>query len=176
MKAATIATILIAFLLSSSVAMTEIDVSLETYDRNNDGVIDEVERLTLDIDIENSRIRIDESMFEGGYTTTGSLILTDEFKAFAFGDSQIGAVPIEDPSPSIEPKMGIIADVKTVEPRPQPTEDEKDDTVVTADLPPAKSNLTGILGGSALCLVIFTGVYFYYRKDRPEKDDDPDDE
>lgn len=166
----TITTILLtAVLLTAGAAMGEIDVTLETYDRNNDGVIDEVERVTLDIDIENSRIRVSESMFEGGYTTTGSLILTDEFRNFAFAGTQgIAPVPVADPDPTTEPKVTVIQPPPPEQtPVPPPTTEE--DEPGYGATPPPNTSTAIVVGMGAVGLLAAAAIL--YNRSNKDKDD-----
>ena len=170
MKAILTTILLTVALLTAGAAMGAIDVTLETYDRNNDGVIDEEERITLDIDIENARIRVCESMFEGGYTVTGSLILNDEFKEFAFaGTETLAPAPIADPEPSGEPKMiATEPPPPTQTPVPPPTP-EDDEPVATATPPPGMTSLP-IFAAIVIVGLAATGAYLYYRQKRDPED------
>lgn len=166
-------TALLVLLMAGS-AVGEVDITLATYDRNGDGVIDEDERVSLDIDIEAARIRVDESMFVGGYTTTGSLILTDDFVDYAFAGEQTDMpVAVEDPTPVSEPNVTVI------EPEPTPVapdtvgtpvQADEDEEPVATDLQPANQNTTPLIIGTGVALVAAAGAYMYYRR----KDDTDD--
>lgn len=78
MKTALFIAIIAMVLMTGLVSADPVDMSI--YDRNDDGMIDAAERVTLDIDIENSRITPTESYVIDSYTTDGTLILNDEFR------------------------------------------------------------------------------------------------
>jgi len=163
-KSTRILTTALLVLLMAGPAMCAIDVTLATYDTNNDGVIDAEERITLDIDIESARIRISESMFMGGYTTTGTLLLNDEFQDFAFDSRQIDRrVAVEPPTPVDEQPVTVIET-----PEITPTAEEDEEPVATA-LPPASKSATPLLFGVGTILIVMAGTYMYYRNKR-----DPD--
>jgi len=124
--------ILMAFLIvGTGAAIVDIDV-LGVYDRNNDGVIDETERVALDIDIENCRVDFDESAYAGMLTTSGTIILTEDVEQVAFGDVRATEVTITIvdevviPAPVEESALPAVEVVATVE----VNEDEDDDPAV----------------------------------------------
>jgi len=125
-KSIRILTTALLVLLMTGSAMGAVDVTLERYDKNGDGVIDADERIMLDIDIQNARIRVSESMFVGGYTTTGSLLLNDEFQDFAFAGRQIDRhTAVADPEPIVEPKVIVTQPPPpTQTPVPPPTSED----------------------------------------------------
>ena len=153
--------LLVVFMVGS--AMGASDITLETYDKNGDGVIDAEERTTLDIDIQNARIRVSESMFVGGYTTTGSLILNDEFQDFAFVDRQINRhTAVMNPEPIVEPMVIVTQPPPTTQtPVPPPTSEDDDPVAIST---PAPNNTLIIDVGICAIMIALLGVYLYCRQ------------
>jgi len=164
-KSIRILTTALLVLLMTGSAMGAVDVTLERYDKNGDGVIDADERIMLDIDIQNARIRVSESMFVGGYTTTGSLLLNDEFQDFAFADRQIDRhTAVADPEPIVEPKVIVTQPPPpTQTPVPPPTSEDDEPVAIST---PAPNNTLPIVVGMCVVMVALVGVYLYYRQKR----------
>ena len=137
-------------------------VDMTIYDRDESGTIDAVERITLDIDIENSRVTPAESYVIDSYTTDGTLILNDEFQAAflnpeAYPRGITSPVTVVDSEPIVEP-----AQVSTPELIPEP---EQTPLVPAAEDTKRDMTLLYVIGFMVILAVV---IYLYTNRNKSE--------
>lgn len=160
--------LIIALIAMIMTGLATADADMTIYDRNNDGMIDAEERITLDIDIEDCRISEAEAYVINSYTTDGTIILNEEFRlAFLNPDANsYGAVatvtvtttpvatPVTTPVTTPEADVGIPDSPPVI-------------STVQPPLDDANSNMT-ILFVVAALVIIGLVAYLYTQQQKKE--------
>ena len=143
-------------MVMTGLATAEVDMTI--YDRNMDGMIDSEERITLDIDIEDCRLTQDESYVIDSYTTDGTIILNDEFKAM-FLNAGSHYYETEEVAPTY---------VDPVDPAPieilECTMDEKPEVTPTIQQEDNNGANTTLLYLIVFIIILAAIIYFYVTK------------
>ena len=127
---------------------------LKMYDTNGDGVIDAHERLALDIDIENRRLRFDDAALGDMLAENGTILLSDDFQ-------QLVKRAGENMTPDVRNDEVTITVINKTVPEPTP---EATETPVT-HVPETNGSTPGFAGCFAI-LGVLTVAYMYYRRQR----------
>ena len=163
MKSKMILVLIIALVAMTGFATANVDMTI--YDRNDDGMIDATERITLDIDIENSRITPTESYVIDSYTMDGTLILNDEFQAAFLNpeayprDTKVDVVGPVDSGP-------VVTQESATDPTPEVTPEPE----VTPVVPPETDNGANktILYVLVFVVAIAAAIYLYSSRNKSE--------
>lgn len=164
MKSKMILVLIIALVAMTGFAAANF-VDMTMYDRNDDGMVDVTERITLDIDIENSRITPAESYVIDSYTTDGTLILNDEFRAAFLNpeayprDIKVDVVGPVDSGPVVAP-----------EPVTEPTPEVIPEPEVTPIASPDDNSGLNMTVVYAVLILLAVGliIYLYNKRDKSE--------
>ena len=168
MNAKLILTMIIAMVamagLTGLTAAEPVDMSI--YDRNTDGMIDTEERITLDIDIENSRLTPAESYVIDSYTTDGTIILTDEFRAAFLNPEAYPRSGTTEDEPVLFPDSGPVVATPVATPATTP-EDTNQTTVVSGAPQKGESGVTTgfyVVVGLIVIVGLIAVLYMAQRK------------
>ena len=163
MKSKMTLVLIIALVAMTGFATANVDMTI--YDRDESGTIDATERITLDIDIENSRVTPAESYVIDSYTTDGTLILNDEFQA-AFLNPE--AYPRDTKADVVGPVDS--GPVVAQEPATDPTPEVTPEPEVTPITPPEGNSDLNMTVVYVVLILLAVGlvIYLYNKRDKSE--------